>query len=608
MKKITLLLAMLAFSFGFSQDTCGTAVVITPGAFTATQPTDATGGSEMGAVGTYDSAWFSYTPAGDGLMTISACLGGSDTRLYVGTGTCGALTVVASNDDSCPFATDGTGNAYASELTDVVVTGGTTYYIEWDDRWENVAFDWSLSFVAAPECGDPTGLGSANLTETTADLSWTAPAFGTPTNYNWEVQPSGMPQGTAGAPASGVEATTAVTAMGLMAGTPYDFYVQTNCGGTLSAYAGPVSFTTTFPPPTNDECATAIAMVCGETVSGSTVLATDSGSNAAFDVFYSFTDTILQDVTLSLCNSGYDTYVRVFDDCPQTNEIAGNDDSAACAAGTRSEVTFTAQPNTTYYIMVEGFGGNEGNYEMTATCIPNVPAPANDLCSAATAITLPGALSGETTAGATDSSTGGTDDTSCQGFTFKSDVWYTFVAPLTGQVDIATTTSGTSDAASFAVYSSTDCSQLDVDSIACVVGDATGASGNVAGLTAGNIYSIRVWSDGVAARSSGDERVTASRIEGTFDISVTESTLSTPGFDANTLFSYYPNPVKSSLTLNAQKEIANVTVFNMLGQTVLRVAPNAISSDVDMSNFQAGAYFVQVTVGDAVETVKVIKK
>ena len=106
--------------------------------------------------------------------------------------------------------------------------------------------------------------------------------------------------------------------------------------------------------------------------------------------------------------------------------------------------------------MIEGWNASNGAYEMTVTCASNVPAPPNDLCANAEPLMIDVAASG-TTAGATDDSTGGTDDTSCEGFTFKSDVWYTFVAP-DDSVSIETTITGDSDQANVAVYSSTDCS------------------------------------------------------------------------------------------------------------------------------------------------------
>ena len=92
-----------------------------------------------------------------------------------------------------------------------------------------------------------------------------------------------------------------------------------------------------------------------------------------------------------------------------------------------------------------------------------------------------------------------------------------------------------------------------------------------------------------------------------WEATVTCGTLSTVEVETSALFTYYPNPVNNTLTLNAQKEISNVAVFNMLGQQVIRTAPNAVSNVVDMSNLQSGVYFVQVTIGQTIETVRVIK-
>lgn len=115
--------------------------------------------------------------------------------------------------------------------------------------WETPADELEASFEiivpAPPTCGDPTDLAATATGTTSADLSWTAPTVGTPTGYNWEVQPTGTAQGTAGAPASGTSASITASATGLMSGTTYDLYVQTDCGGSdTSEWVGPVSFTT----------------------------------------------------------------------------------------------------------------------------------------------------------------------------------------------------------------------------------------------------------------------------------------------------------------------------------------------------------------------------
>ena len=73
-------------------------------------------------------------------------------------------------------------------------------------------------------------------------------------------------------------------------------------------------------------------------------------------------------------------------------------------------------------------------------------------------------------------------------------------------------------------------------------------------------------------------------------------------------FTYYPNPVKNTLSLNAQKSIETITVYNMLGQEMFRTAPNSISSELDMSNLSTGTYFVKVTIESVTKTIRVIKQ
>ncbi|TYC17949.1 T9SS type A sorting domain-containing protein [Bizionia gelidisalsuginis] len=92
------------------------------------------------------------------------------------------------------------------------------------------------------------------------------------------------------------------------------------------------------------------------------------------------------------------------------------------------------------------------------------------------------------------------------------------------------------------------------------------------------------------------------------EFEITDSTLSTSSFNTENNFSYYPNPVENTLSLKGIKNIQNIAVLNMLGQEVLRVAPNAINSEVDMSNLQSGAYFVKVTIENATKTIKIIKE
>ncbi len=72
-------------------------------------------------------------------------------------------------------------------------------------------------------------------------------------------------------------------------------------------------------------------------------------------------------------------------------------------------------------------------------------------------------------------------------------------------------------------------------------------------------------------------------------------------------FSFFPNPVNNILTIKAQASIDNITVYNMLGQAVVRSTPNTNDSTIDMSALQTGAYFVQVSINNTLKTVRVIK-
>ncbi|WP_299117262.1 GEVED domain-containing protein [uncultured Winogradskyella sp.] len=87
-----------------------------------------------------------------------------------------------------------------------------------------------------------------------------------------------------------------------------------------------------------------------------------------------------------------------------------------------------------------------------------------------------------------------------------------------------------------------------------------------------------------------------------------DSTLSNPDLEDASAFTYFPNPVKNTLTLNAQNTIENVTMYNMLGQEVLRATPNNVDSELDMSSLQGGTYFVKVTIANITKTIRVIKQ
>ena len=91
-----------------------------------------------------------------------------------------------------------------------------------------------------------------------------------------------------------------------------------------------------------------------------------------------------------------------------------------------------------------------------------------------------------------------------------------------------------------------------------------------------------------------------------FTVNVIQEDLSTGSFDTAN-FSYYPNPVNDILTLSYSNVISEVVVYNLLGQQVASVKPNATQTQVDLSALTAGTYMVKVTSEEVTKTVKVIK-
>lgn len=82
--------------------------------------------------------------------------------------------------------------------------------------------------------------------------------------------------------------------------------------------------------------------------------------------------------------------------------------------------------------------------------------------------------------------------------------------------------------------------------------------------------------------------------------------LNTGSFDSAS-FRYYPNPVTDVLTVSYSSTISNVVVYNLLGQQVLSVQPNATQVTINLSELNSGTYIVKVTSDEVSKIIKVVK-
>ncbi len=346
-------------------------------------------------------------------------------------------------------------------------------------------------------------------------------------------------------------------------------------------------------PVENDVCEDALPIACGETITGSTDGATVDSAPAcssvpitAPGVWYSFTDDsgLVTDYTISLCDSDYDTKVSVYTGtCGDLVCETANDDSC----GSQSEATFQGDGNTTYYILVNGFGGAIGNYSLNVACLP-VPPP-NDMIANAIDVNEIGFPYTDPAVAMPAATIEGGTPTGCN-INGANGVWYKFVSEedseVTATIDAP---AGTSVVTFFEApnenASETDLALVDQNTNQCLPGTSSTIN-----TTAGQAYYLFVVNTG-----------------GITDILIDKTVL---GADENIIegFSYYPNPANDMLTLRASNNIENVAIYSILGRKVVDQTIGNISTELNISALSSGTYIMKVSINGEIGTYKIIKR
>lgn len=144
-------------------------------------------------------------------------------------------------------------------------------------------------------------------------------------------------------------------------------YVRGSCAGKQPSQTLPGEFWADCV--IDDGSNTGNSLECGSTVRGSTRgLGSQIGWNSG-EATYEFTPSAGGIVTFDLCDSEFDTYLRILDG---SREVAVNDDhNGRCGnSGTRlaSHLQVTLQEGHTYNVIVEGYRDSEGTFELDVTC------------------------------------------------------------------------------------------------------------------------------------------------------------------------------------------------------------------------------------------------
>lgn len=358
-----------------ANDECAGAIPLSVGiscSFAQYTTASATGSAGVPAPGCSSylggDVWFSAVVPATGRLVLDSNTGGiTDGGMAIYSGNCGVLTLIECDDDD-------SANGLMPFIDRSGLTPGSTVYIRfWEYGNDNPGTFSICAYAPPPPCNAPGTPSASNISTNGATLSWAAASGAI--SYRYSFGTSGHTCGTGSTTTTG----TSVNLSGLTPNTTYTFCVRTDdCGGgSIGSY---LSTTFTTAPLPNDNCAGAIAVSCGSTVTGSTVGAVPDNINgnpcfasAGNGVWY----TLAGDgssVTLSLCGSSFDTKLAVYAGaCGDLGCVASNDDFC----GTSSELTFVASAGNTYYILVSGFSSNTGAFTMDIACEcgPDLSAP-----------------------------------------------------------------------------------------------------------------------------------------------------------------------------------------------------------------------------------------
>lgn len=184
--------------------------------------------------GMNDGVWYIVTGNGEEITVTVTETSMWDSELGVYTGSCGNYTCLDFSDSS-------------NDTEEVIFTSviGETYYINvghFSGFMNNDEGAFDINITSSPVCSLPSDIQVENITNTTAQVSWTE--NGTATEWQVIYGPSNFDPTIEGTSVFDNDGVLGIEINGLEAENTYDVYVFAVCSDSLSSLLGPTSFTT----------------------------------------------------------------------------------------------------------------------------------------------------------------------------------------------------------------------------------------------------------------------------------------------------------------------------------------------------------------------------
>ncbi len=249
-----------------------------------------------------------------------------------------------------------------------VSSTGAPWYLGVDD----------FKMQIAPTCNEPSNITAANITTSSADISWTAPSTAPANGYDLYYSTSSTAPVASTVPTYAAISGTSKSLTNLTGSTTYYVWVRSHCSSTdQSTWAGPYEMTLLI---NNDNCVSPLALTVGTTfassaVNTSNVGATNDGaagcisaSNINNNVWYSVVIPASGNVvieTAAVAGSPFiDSVMEVYSGtCGSFTSLGCNDDING-ASNRFSRVTLTGQtPGSTVYVSVWKYSSDSDNLD-----------------------------------------------------------------------------------------------------------------------------------------------------------------------------------------------------------------------------------------------------
>jgi hypothetical protein len=508
---------------------CSSAAEIGPGTWGFSN-IDATtdGPSTCGSIG--NDVWYTYVAPYDGTVVVSTCgthdVSSFDTVVAAYSGFCGSLTNITCNDDNTGQCGTLDNPTRRDAYIEFAVTRGTRYYIQvggFGGTNGSGLLNFGITGCSAPSnnaCGNAalvgdgafpfstvcsstdgfvdtaTGCTAFGYQQTGSDIWYqyvasctgdiNASICGFDRSYDTRIALyAGCPSGPNQSIACSDDSCGAGSSLTWAATRGVSYWVRVGgfngAQGTGTLVINPVR-------PANDSCSAATPIAVGGSATGSTSCASNDGaancaaSTTSPDVWYAFTaDCSGFYVADTEGASNYDTALSVHTGCPGdlSTIVACDDDSGS---GLLSRVVWQQTAGTTYYIRVNGYANETGNFQLNMGNLPN------NACG--NAIFVGNGTVGFSNRGATTDGVGNGLCTDIAGNQqVNQDVWFIYQATCAGTVTVDTF--GSTFDTKLAVYG---------DAFACPPTNVLGCNDDTAGVQSlvsfaavpGNYYKIRL--------------------------------------------------------------------------------------------------------------------